>query len=97
LVPGLPGVKAIRAVVTGHVQGVGFRLSAARVAQRLGLSGWVCNRWDGAVDVMAQGDAAAVDELAAWLASGPPGALVRSVEVEPVDADSNLSSFEIRG
>jgi acylphosphatase len=89
-------VKAIRAVVSGYVQGVGFRLTAARVAQRLGVSGWVCNRWDGAVEVMAQGDAASVDELAAWLASGPRGALVRSVEVVPADADPGLSSFEIR-
>jgi acylphosphatase len=90
-------VKAIRAVVSGYVQGVGFRLSAARVAQRLGLSGWVCNRWDGSVEVMAQGAAAAVDEMATWLASGPPGAVVRSVKVDPADADPGLSSFEIRG
>jgi acylphosphatase len=90
-------VKAIRAVVSGHVQGVGFRLTAARVAQRLGIKGWVCNRWDGAVEVMAQGPPAAVDELTTWLASGPPGALVRSVRVDPADADPGLSSFEIRG
>jgi acylphosphatase len=89
-------VKAIRAVVTGHVQGVGFRISAARVAQRLGVTGWVCNRWDGSVEVMAQGNDSAVDGLAAWLASGPPGALVRSVSVDPADADPGISSFEIR-
>jgi acylphosphatase len=84
-------------VVSGHVQGVGFRISAARVAQRLGVTGWVCNRWDGSVEVMAQGDATAIDQLATWLASGPPGALVRSIEVDPADADPGLWSFEIRG
>ena len=84
-------------MVTGHVQGVGFRVTAARVAHRLGVTGWVCNRWDGSVEVMAQGDAAAVDELTAWLASGPRGALVRSVEVDKADANPGLSSFEIRG
>jgi acylphosphatase len=90
-------VKAIRAVVSGHVQGVGFRVTAARVAQRLGVTGWVCNRWDGSVEVIAQGEADAVDQLAAWLASGPRGALVRSVELVPADVDPGLSSFEIRG
>lgn len=90
-------MKAIRALVSGQVQGVGFRLATGRAARRLGVTGWVCNRWDGSVDVMAQGEDAAVDELTAWLASGPPGALVRSVAVEPTATDPALSSFEIRG
>ena len=90
-------MKAIRAIVTGHVQGVGFRVATGRAARRLGVTGWVCNRWDGAVDVVAQGEPAAVDEFAEWLASGPPGALVRSVAVEPTATDPALSSFEIRG
>jgi acylphosphatase len=48
------------------------------------------------VEVLAQGHDSAVDELTAWLAAGPPGALVRSVDVDPTEADPALSSFEIR-
>ncbi len=90
-------MKAIRAVVSGYVQGVGFRVATCRAARQLGVTGWVSNRWDGSVDVLAQGDDSAVDELAAWLASGPPGALVRSVTVDQAIADPGLLSFEIRG
>jgi acylphosphatase len=70
--------------VSGRVQGVWFRQSCRREAQRLGLSGWVRNRADGDVEFEAEGAAPAVDRLVRWAHDGPPRALVTSVAVEPV-------------
>ncbi|HTP58310.1 MAG TPA: acylphosphatase, partial [Spirochaetia bacterium] len=75
--------QAVRAVVHGRVQGVGFRWSALREARRLGLRGTVGNRGDGTVEVVAEGDATAVDIFLAWLRRGPPGAHVTDVTVDP--------------
>lgn len=76
-----------RVRVRGTVQGVGFRWSCAREADRLGVHGWVANRPDGSVEAAVEGEPAAVDALLAWLAHGPPGAFVTAAEVaaeEPV-------------
>jgi acylphosphatase len=87
-------------IVRGTVQGVGFRYSARQAARRLGLTGWVRNRADGAVELEAEGPAAAVDELLAWLSSGPPGASVESMDVVELgvpDAEAPAGAwFEIR-
>ncbi len=74
-----------RFLVSGRVQGVFFRASTAREAQRLGLVGYARNLADGRVEVLAAGPAAAVDELQTWLRQGPPAAEVRSVHV--IDED----------
>lgn len=68
------------------MQGVGFRWSAAGQARRLGLSGWVRNRADGAVEGVAQGPDHALARLRDWLAQGPPAAHVEAVEWEPAEA-----------
>jgi acylphosphatase len=75
-----------RAVVSGRVQGVFFRETCERVASGLGVSGWVRNRTDGTVEVVAEGERAAVDDLLAWCRSGSPRARVDQVDVtdEPV-------------
>lgn len=72
--------------MSGRVQGVFFRDSCRRVAQRLGLYGWVRNREDGTVEAVFEGDAADVEEALAWCHYGPPSASVSGVEVteEPV-------------
>ena len=67
--------------VHGRVQGVWFRDSTRREAERLGITGYAINLPDGNVEVLACGRLAAVDELQAWLHSGPPMARVRKVEV----------------
>ncbi len=74
--------RALRAVVHGRVQGVGFRWSAVREARSLGLSGAVANRPDGTVEVVAEGDPARLTRFVSWLEKGPPGARVTSVDVE---------------
>ena len=68
-------------MVRGRVQGVFFRQGTRDVAVRLGLAGSAVNRADGAVEVVAEGDGAALDELAAFLRQGPPRALVTTVDV----------------
>ncbi|MGR0321057.1 acylphosphatase [Agromyces sp. ZXT2-3] len=68
-----------RVIVHGRVQAVGFRFSARVEAQRLGISGWIRNRNDGAVEAEIEGDAASVDAMLSWLDEGPPGADVSSL------------------
>jgi DNA ligase D-like protein (predicted 3'-phosphoesterase) len=89
-------VSAIRAVVSGAVQGVGFRESTRRRARKLGVLGWVRNEDDGTVAVHAEGEPGAVEELAAFLRKGPRGADVRGVEVEDVRVEGH-EQFAVRG
>ena len=83
-----------RVVIHGRVQGVWFRDSMRREAERLGVVGWVRNRADGAVEAAIEGDDDAVARLAAWCEHGPSGARVTRVETheEPVEG---LSGFRI--
>jgi acylphosphatase len=73
-------VVGMRFVVTGRVQGVFFRASAAREAARLGIRGHARNLPDGAVEVLAIGAPGAVEELRRWLGRGPPAARVAGVD-----------------
>ncbi|NQW12379.1 MAG: acylphosphatase [Alphaproteobacteria bacterium] len=70
---------ARRLIVSGRVQGVGFRAWCVREANRLTLAGWVRNRADGAVEIVARGSEAAVNELAAVCRDGPSFARVDAV------------------
>lgn len=79
---GLPEVSGFTGTVSGRVQGVGFRYFVARAARGLGLSGYVRNLPNGTVEVAAAGDRAALESLATLLAKGPPGAAVKSVELD---------------
>lgn len=79
--------KRIRARVHGRVQGVAFREYTRREAARLGLSGWVRNLPDGAVETVFEGPAGQVEALRAWLGTGSPHARVErvdAVEEEPL-------------
>jgi DNA ligase D-like protein (predicted 3'-phosphoesterase) len=89
-------MRAIRAVVRGEVQGVGFRDAVLRRARSLGLMGWIRNGEDGAVLVHAEGAPAAVDELLAFLRSGPRLARVAGVAVDEARAEGH-EQFAIRG
>ncbi len=84
---------AVRAYVSGLVQGVYFRQSTRQAARRLGLQGWVRNLHDGRVEVWAQGNEQMVDRLIDWLWVGPTGARVTGVESEVVRPDPNLQDF----
>ncbi len=73
-----------RAVVSGRVQGVWYRDTARREAERLGLAGRAENQADGTVLLEAEGAQAAVDAFLAWAAEGPPRARVDAMSVEVV-------------
>ena len=87
---------ARRAVVSGRVQGVGFRFFAERAARTSGVSGWVRNRPDGSVETVAEGEREAVARYLEMLRSGPPGSRVTSVVDEDTEVGS-FASFEITG
>ena len=70
-----------RAIVTGQVQGVFYRDSCRAEAERLGVHGWVSNRDDGTVEVVVEGEPAAVSRLVAWCRVGPRWAEVTGAEV----------------
>ncbi len=84
-----------RAIVTGDVQGVGFRWSARETARRLGVTGFARNRSDGTVEVEIEGEPDAVDRMLDWLRSGPPGARVTDVAVTDAAPDGD-HAFRIR-
>ena len=92
----LPEQSGFTGVVTGRVQGVGFRYFVARAARGLGLSGYVRNLRDGAVQVAAAGDRAALESLAAFLEEGPPGAVVESVELDWSSPPEVTGAFDVR-
>jgi DNA ligase D-like protein (predicted 3'-phosphoesterase) len=89
-------MRAIRALISGAVQRVGFRESTRRRARKLGLLGWVRNEDDGTVAVHAEGEPGAVAELIAFLRRGPRGADVRGAEVEDVRVEGH-EQFAVRG
>jgi len=81
-------------VISGRVQGVGFRYSMTEEAERLGATGWVRNRRDGTVEAVVDGPAGAVDALLAWARRGPPSARVTDVRV--VETAGGFERFEMR-
>jgi len=85
-----------RFLVSGRVQGVGFRYFARRIATRLGLSGWVRNLPDGGVEAVADGSPDAVARFQEELRSGPTLAVVDRVRATDSDPTEPLKGFEIR-
>lgn len=83
-------------VVEGLVQGVGFRWFAARSAQSLGLVGVVRNRYDGTVEIEAEGERSAVEELLKKLKIGPRSAHVTNLRIAWIDPCHTEHQFDIR-
>jgi acylphosphatase len=84
-----------RVVVRGQVQGVFFRDTTRREAERRDVSGWVCNRRDGAVEAVFEGPADAVGALVEFCSRGPRGAAVAEVDVRG-EPPEGLRGFEVR-
>jgi acylphosphatase len=85
-----------RLLITGRVQGVGFRFALRREAERLGLRGWVRNRSDGSVEALAHGSPDALDALAQWARRGPPAARVAGLSSEPAPLEPVPEGFGLR-
>ena len=81
-------------LISGRVQGVGFRYAVAEEAQRLGVTGWVRNRGDGTVEAVVDGPTDAVDAFVAWARRGPPAARVTGVQIS--DSTETFERFDLR-
>ena len=74
-------MRTVRVKISGRVQGVFFRVSCARLADELGVSGWVRNLPDGDLEAVFHGPDRAVDDMLEWCREGPPHARVTGVDV----------------
>jgi acylphosphatase len=84
-----------RVTINGHVQGVFFRDSVRRLAERHGVGGWVRNNWDGSVEAVLEGESEGVERVVAFMGYGPRGARVDRVEVVDEEPEG-LSGFSVR-
>jgi acylphosphatase len=80
-------MRTVRLVITGRVQGVGYRIWAERTARSLGVRGWVRNRTDGSVELLATGDNGAITALIEACRRGPRAALVTDLIVDDAEDD----------
>ena len=87
---------ARRYVISGRVQGVGFRFFAEAAAAREGLHGWVQNLPDGRVEISAEGEAEAIARFERHISHGPPGARVSDLEVDELVPSRLATGFSIR-
>ena len=83
-------------VVKGRVQGVGFRMFTENAARHEGLGGWVSNRADGSVEILAEGDLEAVDRFERRIRRGPPAAHVDDVDVSEQAPSGRTFGFSVR-
>jgi acylphosphatase len=86
----------LHAQVTGRVQGVGFRYFVLETANKLGLVGWVRNRRDGSVEVLAEGNQEQMDALVRALKRGSRSSIVREVHTRIQPPTGEFSSFFVR-
>jgi acylphosphatase len=88
--------KRIHAIISGRVQGVFYRSSTAKEAQKLNLTGWVKNLPDGRVELMAEGPEEQVNKLIKWCHNGPKFAAVNTVNVEEETPTGEYREFFIK-
>ena len=88
-------IQAIHIIVHGQVQGVWFRAGTKEKAGELGILGWVKNRPEGTVEIIAEGEKSQLDNFITWSRKGTPAANVTSVDLTRI-ALQNFTSFEIR-
>ena len=88
--------RRLHAIVHGRVQGVGYRGTTLDEARRLGLAGWVRNRYDGTVEVLAEGSEARLRIFLDYLQRGPGGAAVTSVAEDWTEASGAPIPFQVK-
>ncbi len=88
--------RRLEAIIFGYVQGVSFRYYTLREAERLHLSGWVANQYDGTVKVVAEGPQESLQDLASFLLQGSPAARVNHVKVDWLNATNEYPNFTVR-
>jgi acylphosphatase len=88
-------MRRVHVIVTGDVQGVGYRYTMRMVAQEAGVSGWVRNRRDGSVEAEVEGTDEQLDDVLAWMAEGPPGSQPSTAKVDEIPTAGGRG-FEVR-
>ncbi len=83
-------------LISGRVQGVWYRASTRKRAEKLGLTGWVRNLADGRVEALAEGHRTALEDLLRWCHSGPPLARVTDIQADWSEAKGEFHAFETR-
>jgi acylphosphatase len=89
-------MSRLHANIYGRVQGVNFRYNTQKKAHALGLNGWVSNRSDGSVEVVAEGDKELLQKLLGFLKKGPPAARVHRVQEDWGEATGEFDRFRVR-
>ncbi len=89
-------MKRIHLIISGRVQGIFFRHNTNKVANKLGLTGFVRNLPDGNVEVIAEGDEEKLKELIAFCKKGPEGAYVEDIKIEYGKPKKEFSAFSIK-
>ena len=89
-------VRSVYLVISGRVQGVGFRYFALHKALEFQIAGWVQNAPDGKVEIEAEGKAGDIDTFIDWMKIGPSRAMIRSVSVSDISPPRNFTNFTIR-
>ncbi|QAY60524.1 hypothetical protein ET475_11340 [Microbacterium protaetiae] len=88
-------MRRVHVIVSGEVQGVGYRYTLRLEAAEAGVAGWVRNRRDGTVEAELEGTDEQVDSVLAWMAEGPPGSRVTDARVTDA-APTGSRGFEVR-
>lgn len=90
------GIKQYHLLITGRVQGVGYRASALEKGQQLGIRGWVKNLSDGRVEMLIAGEQLELEQMISWTEQGPRFAEVTHIDVSEQSVTGKLSDFHIR-
>lgn len=85
----------VHIIISGEVQGVGFRYFVKQKADELGLTGWVRNTPEGNVEAVLEGDERKINEVVASCKEGPPPAQVKDITVKRAEATGEFENFEI--
>lgn len=86
--------KRLHIKISGQVQMVGFRFATIKLAEELGLTGWVRNTEDGGVEILAEGGEENLNKLLKWAQNGPPAAEVEEAKEEWLEYKNEFEGFE---
>ena len=89
-------MERVHLIISGDIQGVGYRFTAIEVARDLDLTGWVSNNQDGNVEIVAEGPKEKLENLITWAKTGPPLARVDDVKADWRQATGELNTFEVK-
>jgi acylphosphatase len=86
----------VQIIISGKVQGVGYRYSAQQAADEYQLTGWVQNKINGDVEIIAEGEQHQLDQFISWTKQGPKFADVKQVVINKLTANNTFTQFRVR-